>query len=403
MTMGDLPQAVLISNAGSEDVNGIYKASGREYCDAPVYEHVERGQHLKITREPHRNPKTGAIKHGWLLGQSGRPLYGAPTEALAVPVSGWKKFGGDEPTPVVQVHFSMDEVIFKTADDAKSAGDKAMEEEDWQEAVRQFTAGIDTMKKANDNLSDAFKNRASLLLSRRGAAHMRMKESKAAFRDAVAAMDLERRAAEALAIEALCELGIKDEAISHKILEQVGCGRILDPAAPLILRCVDRWATEVLNHFGQLSADSGEELPMPIHMPSDRYLDGLDEETRAAVIKKYVPHEQFGGTAVVSNPTECMDLMKKWEEVFSGPDFQCKRKALWDRRDLSFPARMKETRTMVAESLSRVLEPMGFAPGRPGLARCVKQMQVYWSTDKACADKALDLEELADVSLADLE
>ena len=61
---------------------------------------------------------------------------------------------------------------------------------------------------------------------------------------------------------------------------------------------------------------------------------------------------------------------------------------------------LQMTRTMVAESLSKVLEPMGFAPGkpgafaatevtaaldagemywllvRPGLARCIKQMQV---------------------------
>ncbi|OLP79688.1 Peptide chain release factor 1 [Symbiodinium microadriaticum] len=91
MTLSDLPQALVISDAGVQDANGIYKATGREYCDAPVYEHVERGQDLKITREPHKNPKTGAIKHGWLLGQGGRPLYGAPTESLAVPASGWKK------------------------------------------------------------------------------------------------------------------------------------------------------------------------------------------------------------------------------------------------------------------------------------------------------------------------
>ena len=129
----------------------------------------------------------------------------------------------------------------------------------------------------------------------------------------------------------------------------------------------------------ELQADADTELPMPIHMPSDRqlcyqncslmqqsapfqsgflstkcrYLDGLDEETRAAVIKKYIPDEPFGGdalkcpieavkdiemiemvngggskvfnllvlatgsrgTAVISNPTECLELMKKWEEA----------------------------------------------------------------------------------------
>eukprot|EP00439_Symbiodinium_sp_Y106_P082524 s756_g21.t4 len=524
------------------DANGIYKATGREYCDAPVYEHVERGQDLKITREPHKNPKTGAIKHGWLLGQGGRPLYGAPTESLAVPASGWKKFGGEEPIPTVQVHLNMDEVLFKSADDRKVEGDQALEKEDWQGAIRHFTDGIDTMKRANDCLSDGFKSRASLLLSRRGGAHMRMQDRKLHFvmqqlqELGVNLKDLEesfsrsagpggqnvnkvetavrlrhtptglevkaqthrtqlenrvsarRRLAElykktvlrvetkadrsllacfeesqrlhrpqtqaqmvlsttratrrrgestspqstiltifrvakrrrqhpalynslpdrdrevpvmwsslltschvqALAREALRELGFKDEVVLQKILEPVGSGRILDPAAPLVLRCIDRWTADVLSHFSQVSADCAEEMPMPVHMPSDRYLDGLDEETRAAVIRKYVPQEQFGGTAVISTPAECVDLMKKWEEVFTGPEFQCRRKALWDRRDLSFPARMRETRTMVAESLSKVLEPMGFAPGKPGLARCIKQMQVYWSTDKACADKTLD-------------
>lgn len=74
-------------------------------------------------------------------------------------------------------------------------------------------------------------------------------------------------------------------------------------------------------------------------------MDGLDEETRAAVIKKYIPDEPFGGvvlgssgtmrslfkaffslpmyrelfsskgTAVISNPTQCLELMKKWEEA----------------------------------------------------------------------------------------
>ena len=29
-----------------------------------------------------------------------------------------------------------------------------------------------------------------------------------------------------------------------------------------------------------------------------RYLDGLDEETRAAVIKRYIPEEPFGGSCL---------------------------------------------------------------------------------------------------------
>ncbi|CAK9082423.1 unnamed protein product [Durusdinium trenchii] len=122
--------------------------------------------------------------------------------------------------------------------------------------------------------------------------------------------DLERGEAdlEALAVDALTELGFKDT-------EPVGSGKILDPAAPLVLRCVDRWVSEIASHFSE--ADAATELPMPIHMPSDRYLDGLDEETRAAVIKRYIPEEPFGGTGVISNATDCFELMKKWEEAES--------------------------------------------------------------------------------------
>lgn len=68
----------------------------------------------------------------------------------------------------------------------------------------------------------------------------------------------------------------------------------------------------------EFQEEADTELPMPIHMPSDRqaqnsfqfqfqfccsfsrYLDGLDEETRAAVIKKYIPDEPFGGGALRS-------------------------------------------------------------------------------------------------------
>merc|ERR1719421_2351924 len=97
-----LPKAIVVSDAGTQEVNGVYKATAREYCDAPVYEHIERGAELKLTREPHKNPKTGAVKHGWLLGQNKTPLYGAPTESLVVPSSGWKKFSGAAPVPNVR-------------------------------------------------------------------------------------------------------------------------------------------------------------------------------------------------------------------------------------------------------------------------------------------------------------
>lgn len=399
-----LPKVIVVSGAGSKDADGVYNASSKEYCDAPVYEHESRGQYLKITREPHKNPKTGAIKHGWLLGQNNKPLYGAPTESLVVPSSGWKKFGGEEPLPTVKIIRHVDEIFYSEADDCRALGEAAVEKEDWQLALSHFTAGVAALKKSSDSFAEGFKSRASLILSRRGSVNLRLKEPKAALRDAVAALEMEPglSPAEDVAKEAMGEIGFKDQRTIQKILEPIGSGRILDPGAPLILRCIDRWVGEIVDNYLNAEFSEKNELPLPTHMPSDRYLDGLDEETRQAVIKYYIPEQKFGGTGIVSSANECLDLMKKWEEVFAGVEFQAKRKALWDR-PMSYPARIQETRTVVAESLKGILEPMGFASGRPGLSRVVKQMQVFWSNDRACANKALDLEEMADVSLADLE
>mmetsp|Transcript_21183 Transcript_21183/g.49247 ORF Transcript_21183/g.49247 Transcript_21183/m.49247 type:complete len:415 (+) Transcript_21183:79-1323(+) len=404
---GGLPKAIVISGAGTEEANGIYKATDKEYCDAPVYEHMDQGADLKITREPHTNPKTGATKHGWLLGLKKSPQYGAPTESLSVPSTGWKKFNGAAPVPTVVVHEQLTDVFFALADDAKTACDKAVEREDWKAAVDAVTSGIDALKRSGERFGDPFKNRAALLLSRRANAYAKLKDPRLAMRDAIAALELVRSltSAEVVALESLKALGCKDETAAQKVLESVGTGRILDSGAPLVLRCVERWVDDVFENLQEAGAGGKVELPAPKHMASDRYLDGLDEKTREEVLKRYLPDafKPPGGTGIVKNEKECLTLMHKWEEVFSGPDFQRKKKELWDRQGLSYPVRLRETKTMVAESLAGVLEPMGFAPGRPGLSRVVKQMQIYWSQDRACANKALDLEELADVSLADLE
>eukprot|EP00439_Symbiodinium_sp_Y106_P042139 s2330_g5.t1 len=54
-----------------------------------------------ISREAHTNAKTGQVKHGFVLGRGGRPLYGVKTELQEVPTSGWKAFEGQEPIPEI--------------------------------------------------------------------------------------------------------------------------------------------------------------------------------------------------------------------------------------------------------------------------------------------------------------
>mmetsp|Transcript_91599 Transcript_91599/g.286651 ORF Transcript_91599/g.286651 Transcript_91599/m.286651 type:complete len:417 (-) Transcript_91599:84-1334(-) len=406
---GGLPKAIVISGAGTEEANGIYKATDKEYCSAPVYEHMDQGGELKITREPHTNPKTGATKHGWLLGLRKSPLYGAPTESLGVPATGWKRFSGTAPVPTVVVHEQLADVFFSAADDAKTACDAAAEREDWRTAIDAVTYGIDALKRSGERFGDPFKNRAALLLSRRANAYAKLKDHRLALRDAIAALELVRSltSAEVVAVESAKVLGKTDDAAAQKVLESVGAGRILDSGAPLVLRCVERWIDDVLENMKSAGDAANLEVPEPRHMAADRYLDGLDDKTRTEILKQYLP-DAFkppgeGGTGMIHNAKECLSLMHRWEQVFSGPEFQKQKRELWDRQGLSYPVRLQKTRDMVAGSLKDVLEPMGYQSGRPGLSRVVKQMQVYWSQDKACANKAMDLEELADVSLADLE
>lgn len=384
----------------------MYKATAREYCDAPVYEHMERGAELKLTREPHKNPKTGAIKHGWLLGQNKTPLYGAPTESLVVPLSGWKKFSGSAPVPTVKVLDEVNDVFFKQADEAKTNGDAAAEKEEWSVARDAYTRGIDALKKSGERFGDAFQSRASLLLGRRATANIKLKEPKPALRDAVAALELMRglATAEAVALQAAKELGCSGDAMAQKMLEHVGMGKILDPGAPLVLRCVERWTEDCVE---MLIAD-GEKAALPVatHLPADRYLDGLTEDQRTELLRRYLPEalpKPDGGSAVLSNPRECLELMKKWEEVLQGENFQQMRRDLWGRQGLSYVNRLLKIREALVDVLADVLVPRGFAEGQVGLSRCIEQMRPWWSIDKACARKALDLEEMADISLADLE
>ena len=91
------PVFILVRDAGSGDVDGVYKPASRRWLDHDVYEN--RFGECILSREAHTNPKTGQVKHGFVLGRGGRPLYGVKTELLEVPTTGWKAFEGQEPIP----------------------------------------------------------------------------------------------------------------------------------------------------------------------------------------------------------------------------------------------------------------------------------------------------------------
>ena len=60
----------------------------------------------------------------------------------------------------------------------------------------------------------------------------------------------------------------------------------------------------------------GLDMILDLLLQHRRYLDGLDEETRASVIKRYIPDEPFGGDAAM--PKRCgeggWNIHKGWRE-----------------------------------------------------------------------------------------
>mmetsp|Transcript_30974 Transcript_30974/g.92147 ORF Transcript_30974/g.92147 Transcript_30974/m.92147 type:complete len:325 (-) Transcript_30974:54-1028(-) len=249
----EVPQAIVISAAGAAGANGIYRATAREECGAPVYEHAAAGAVFKICRSATASKKTGRAKHGWLLSEKGAPLYGVPTESVAVPPSGWKAFGGAEPLPEVKVHPRLAGAFFDEADDAKGLGDAAMTREEWQAAQEHFAAGLEALDRSGDRFGEPFESRAAGLLAARADCLVQLGEHRQAVRDAIAALELVPgcRAAAAAAAEGARADGWDEASVRGLLDEQVGNGRILDRGAPLALRVVEKWIDSFAPQGGQ--------------------------------------------------------------------------------------------------------------------------------------------------------
>jgi len=325
--------------------------------------------------------------------------------------------------PSVTVYRRLVDVFYAQADAAKEQGDAAAEAGDADAALDAYGRGLDALRncyspavssKANTE-DDDFASRAAAILSRRGAAFERSGDSGQALRDAAAALEISAgrlSSAEVVfktaLVQALQSAGgeaeADDAALHAKLREHVGTGRLLNRAAPLVLAGIDRWLAASIEAI----ASEGAAACLPAeasHADADRYFDGLGEDERKEIEDRYSPEtcREDGGQGSISSAEECLELMLAWEKVLSRDEFQKALLDVWDRPGLSYPARLGVLKELVAASLSSVLEPLGYASGAPGLSRCVKQMQQFWSYNKACAQKALDLEELAEVSLADLE
>ncbi|CAJ1375900.1 unnamed protein product [Effrenium voratum] len=229
---------LLLASAGCEVANGIYQATSAKRNAAPVFQHLRRPG-CKIYRDA--QSVQGRVKHGWLLTREGEPLYGIPTESQSVPSASWRCYKAQEPAPEVVCFQDVAEAVYFVVDHAEVAATAAMEAEDWQRVCDQSTAALDDLACAGHRFGEAFEARAVRWLTRRSQAELRLRETSAALRDAVAAVEISPSdtAAKAAALEVARQLG------DEEMLQVVGAGEILDRCAPLALRPVERWVEEV--------------------------------------------------------------------------------------------------------------------------------------------------------------
>lgn len=397
-----LPVIVLISGAGTEEVNGLYFANpSREYNDAPVYEHDTLKEECLISREAHVSAKTQEKKHGWLLGLKKQPLYGSPTEDRKIPEKKWKKFGGAEPVPSVQAFLKKEDAFFVVADRQKAEGNGYVEKEEFVKAIESYNIGIDALKRSKRFYGEEFTTRAAHLLGYRAEAQQKNGYHRLALIDSIAALEITRgmSSAEERALQCARKLGCTAEQ-AKQLLEGAGTGAIIDFTNPLILRGVERWVDTALD---AVKSDGNLIVPArAVHLEEDRYLQNMDDKTREKVFDIFTPKKDSTSMNVVDNASECLRIMSEWETIFNKDDFQARKKQLWDQKELSYPQMMKKLRELIAEFLGPNLTKHGYAPDQNGLTRIVGQMQKFWSQDKNVAHKAEDLEDVCDVSIADL-
>jgi len=88
-------EAYVVSGAGLAEVDGLYQDTQVACHGASIFRHQILSNQL-LSRE-----KAGE-RFGWLIGASGRPLYGVRTETLECPKTKWRAFKGEQPAPLVE-------------------------------------------------------------------------------------------------------------------------------------------------------------------------------------------------------------------------------------------------------------------------------------------------------------
>jgi len=164
---------LVITGAGSDDANGVYVPTGKKWHDADVFENDTK---CLLSREPHRNNKTGETSYGWILGQDRNPLYAVQSSALTPPASGWRRFKGSSPMPQLETT-TYGIGATKAADSFKETGKTLFAANKYAEAESKWTRALGLAGDSDNALKVA-------LYSNRSEARLRLSKFDAALSDA---------------------------------------------------------------------------------------------------------------------------------------------------------------------------------------------------------------------------
>eukprot|EP00411_Alexandrium_monilatum_P076930 CAMPEP_0175492630 /NCGR_PEP_ID=MMETSP0096-20121207/2362_1 /TAXON_ID=311494 /ORGANISM="Alexandrium monilatum, Strain CCMP3105" /LENGTH=697 /DNA_ID=CAMNT_0016794561 /DNA_START=1 /DNA_END=2092 /DNA_ORIENTATION=+ len=173
------PAAVVITSAGWDAANGLYVPTGKTWHDAPVFENDKQ---CLLSREPHKNQKTGQTTFGWIIGQDRKPLYAIQSEGLTPPSTGWRKFNGTVPPPQLQALASVEEAARAAGLAWKEQGNTFFAAKKYEEAADKWTRALTFAGSSRDQVLEV------ALRSNRAEARIRQHQWEGALDDSQAAL-----------------------------------------------------------------------------------------------------------------------------------------------------------------------------------------------------------------------
>ena len=299
--------AVLVTGAGSEDVNGLYVPTGKRWHEAEIYENDKL---CMLSREPHKSQKTGLTSYGWILGQERKPMYAVQSEEIWPPELGWKKFSGQAPIPAVNAADSLKTAAEAAALAFKDQGNALFTARCYKEANTKWSRALNTLEKyCNDSQMRAilYANRAEsnlrmerfeeALLDCEAALLQKPTHDKALLRAAVALKGL-KRYGDAIAMVQRClnqDPNHYDARAMMADLDQLVEGEQVSVVSKPVTRNSDAKhnfpgaAMQAFEGYSQVRQNSGEEVPisdLPYHkmgLPQEQLdlMDNFFKELRA--------------------------------------------------------------------------------------------------------------------------